>query len=124
MHEIPKSELRASNGARGDLAPLGGDKRGDSAKNLRRRENREIPRDLRGAGCQPAEHERRGARRPVRSKIQARQLASVAAIGATRETVRPKIVAADKIVIYRTICMGLGPDASNASTAVPAAQSN
>ena len=31
-HEILKSELRASNGARGDLTPLGGDKRGDNAK--------------------------------------------------------------------------------------------
>ena len=48
----------------------------------------------------------------------------MAAIGATRETARPKIVAAEKIVIYRTIRMGLGPDASNASIAVPAVQSD
>ena len=119
-----------SNGARGDLAPLGGDKRGDNAKNLRRRENREIPRDLRGAGCQPAEHERRGARRPVRSKIQARQLASVAAIGATRETVRPKIVAtekifaAEKIARYRAICMALDASPRNTGAAVPVVKSD
>ena len=48
----------------------------------------------------------------------------MAATGATRETARPKIVAAEKIVIYRTIRMGIGPDASNASTAVPVVQSN
>ena len=48
----------------------------------------------------------------------------MAAIGAMREAARPKIVAAEKIVIYRTIYMGLGPDASNGSAAVPAAQSN
>ena len=57
-------------------------------------------------------------------KKQARQLASAAATGATRETARPKIVAAEKIVIYRTIRMGLGPDASNACIAVPAVQSD
>ena len=48
-HERPRSASWASNGARGDLTPRGGDKGGDNAKNRRRRENREIPRDLHGA---------------------------------------------------------------------------
>ena len=43
--------------------------------------------------------------------------ASAASTGATRETARPKIAAAEKIVTsHRTIRMGLGPDASNASS--------
>ena len=71
----------------------------------------------------------RGTRAPrclLSSEIQnqARYLASAASTEATRETARPKIVAAEKIVTYRTIRVGLGSDASNASIAVPAAQSD
>ena len=44
--------------------------------------------------------------------------------GDKRDDIVTKIFAAEKIVICRTICMGPGPDASNASIAVPAVQSS
>ena len=54
--------------------------------------------------------------------------ASAAAAGATREidgkAKNRRLVAARKVVIYRTISIGLGPDASNASVVVPAVQSD
>ena len=54
----------------------------------------------------------------------------MAAIGATRETVRPKIVAtkkifaAEKIARYRAICMALDVSPRNTSAAVPVVKSD